>query len=165
MDWVASTVPRGNAGSYTRHVSVTLWVAQRHLRRRWVSLLPFLGVITFGSMGALLAINAASQTDSAYVRYLERSEVGDLLINPSLQTAEIDETIRSLPGVTDVVTDDLFYAAIGEYTSTGEAVEDSTDVFVRGSTDGRHVSQDRLAYRSGRAPTGTNEAVVSVDAA
>jgi putative ABC transport system permease protein len=146
-------------------VGVTLWVAQRHLRRRWVSLLPFLGVITFGSMGALLAINTASQTDSAYVRYLERAEVGDLLINPSIQTAEIDETIRSLPGVTEVVTDDLFYAAIGEYTSTGEAVEESSDVFVRGSIDGRHVSQDRLAYRSGRAPTGTNEAVVSVDAA
>ena len=144
----------------------TLWVARRHLRRRWVSVLPFFAVIAAGSTGALVAMNAAYQTDAAYSAYLERAEVGDLLVNPSIQTAQIDEVIRDLPGVTAVASADLFYAAFGEFTSTdGPESVASTAITVFGSDDGRYVSVDRLAYREGRAPTGTNEAVLSVEAA
>ncbi|MEJ7799036.1 MAG: FtsX-like permease family protein [Ilumatobacter sp.] len=147
-------------------MSATLWVARRHLRRRWASVLPFFAVIAAGSTGGLVAMNAAYQTDAAYSAYLERAEVGDLLVNPSIQTAQIDRMIRGLPGVTEVVSADLFYAAFGEFASTDEAQTIASAVItVFGSDDGRYVSIDRLAYRAGRAPMGTNEAVLSVEAA
>jgi hypothetical protein len=147
-------------------MSATVWVARRHLRRRWVSALPFAAVIAAGSTGGLVAMNAAFQTDAAYSRYLERAEVGDLVVNPSIQTAQIDRVIRELPGVIEVASGDVFYAAVGEFSSVDEGLSSPTSaVIVSGSDDGRHVSLDRLAYRSGRAPTGTNEAVLSVEAA
>ncbi len=90
-------------------------------------------VIAAGSTGGFVAINAAYQTDAAYSHYLDRVDVGDLVVNPSIQTAQIDTVIRTLPGVTDVVSDDVFYAAVGEYSSTDEALSsESADVSVFG---------------------------------
>ncbi|MET0910680.1 MAG: hypothetical protein ABWZ99_14530, partial [Ilumatobacteraceae bacterium] len=147
-------------------MSATLWVARRHLRHRWASVLPFFVVIAAGSTGGLVAMSAAAQTDAAYPGFLERAEVGDLLVNPSIQTAQIERVINDLPGVTDVVSDDLFYAAVGEFSSPEEALSsESSSITVFGSRDGRYVDMDRLAYRTGRAPTGTDEAVLSVEAA
>lgn len=129
-------------------------------------MLPVLAVVTAGTTGGLIAINAAFLTDVAYSRYLERAEVGDLLVNPSIQTAQIDTAIRGLPGVGAAASDDLFYAAVGEFSAVDEALASPTSsVTVFGSGDGRYVTIDRLAYRSGRAPTGTDEAVLSVEAA
>jgi len=147
-------------------VTVLAWLVPRHLRGRWLSLVPVAAVIVLGGAGALLAVETAQRTATAYSRYLDRADVGDLVINPSLATTQIDQVIRSLPGVREVTTDSLFLAGIGAYTAPFRYSEiPATSESVRGSFDGRRTTMDRLAYRDGRAATGRNEAVVSVDLA
>ena len=127
-------------------------------------MLPVAIVVLLGGAGAALALEAADRTNTAYARYLDRAAVGDVEINPSLGSVEIDHVIRRLPGVRAATTSVLFWASIGE---PGEPVryselsgqEGFEGVF--GSTDGRYVTMDRLAYRDGRAPTGRGEVVIS----
>ena len=45
---------------------------------------------------------------TAYRRYLERANVGDVVLNPSVKTTEVDAVIRDLPGVVEVTTDTFF---------------------------------------------------------
>jgi ABC-type lipoprotein release transport system permease subunit len=143
-----------------------LWVARWYGRRRWAALLPFVLVLTAGLAGALVAVTTAARTDRAWDRYVARAEVGDLIVNPSIQTVEIGAVIRDLPGVTNVVTDDLLYAAVGRYSSVDDAIHaEAAFVRVGGSRDGRFVDSDRLALREGRAPTGTNEVALSATVA
>jgi hypothetical protein len=129
-------------------------------------LVPVAVVVVLGAAGTLLAVETAERTATAYSRYLERADVGDLVINPSLATTQIDQVIRSLSGVRKVTTESLFLAGIGEYTAPFRYSEiPETSESVRGSLDGRRTTMDRLAYRDGRAATGPQEAVVSVDLA
>jgi hypothetical protein len=144
------------------------WLARRQLRQQWLSALPVAAIAALGGAGTLVALEAAERTSTAYPRYLERAEVGDVLINPSLYSAEIDSVIRSLPGVRRVTSEGIFYAAIGDEGTPirySEIPPEENFEGVFGSTDGRYVDMDRLAYREGRAPTGPAEAVVSVELA
>jgi hypothetical protein len=127
-------------------------------------LLPLTVVMAVGGAMALLTLELARRTAEAYPRYVEGAEVGDVEINPSLFTAEIDKAIRSLPGLDRVTTSDLFLALIG-YDSAApirySQLPTDSDYGVFGSADGRHESMDRLALQDGEAATGPNEAVIN----
>ena len=110
-----------------------------------------------------MALEAEQRSATAYGSYLERGDVGDLVINPSLPTTDIDAVIRGLPGVAAVTADSFFSAAIDEGAprtyAAGQA--EFTDHLVRGSRDGRYLTMDRPALSAGRLPTGQAEALVS----
>ena len=75
------------------------WVVGRRLRRRWAAMVPLALIVALGGGGALVALGAAERTATAYDDYLDRADVGDVTINPSLNTEAMDRAIRSLPGV------------------------------------------------------------------
>jgi hypothetical protein len=125
-------------------------------------------VTAFGGGGALLAFEVAWRTERAYPRYVADAEVGEVRINPSYYTEEIDDLIRGLPGVERVTSSDLLFAFPG-YSGPpmrySEAAARSAFVGVFGSADGRHVVMDRLAYSVGGPPNGADQVVVDRTAA
>ncbi len=141
------------------------WLVGRWLRRRWLAVVPLAVVVAVGTTGTIVALDAADRTARAYADYLERSEVGDVVVNPSTSTREIAEVIRSHPEVDDVSSDVVFNATINGDESPqprGDVGDQSSGLlFVRGSADGRYLDMDRPAVRSGRLPTGPHEAVIT----
>lgn len=128
---------------------------------------PLALVVALGATGAFVGLGAAERTTTAYERYLDRAEVGDLQVNPGLSTAEIDRVVRGLPGVRAATRDAVFLAGIGEgRPRTSQEVRALATVDqVLGSTDGRTRTMDRPALDAGRLPTGRREALVSVELA
>ncbi|MGH9116509.1 MAG: ABC transporter permease [Acidimicrobiales bacterium] len=144
------------------------WLIGRGLRQRWFALLPVALIVALGSTGALVAFGAAERTANAYPRYLDRAAVGDVLLNPSLNTIDIDEIIRSLPGVEQVTSDALLQASLDEGAPRTLAdARTSADPYVqvRGSVDGRYTATDRPALIAGRSFSGSEEAIVSAELA
>ena len=159
-------------GRHRRTVSTMLgalaWLGGRWIRRRWLALLPLLLVVAVGTAAAMIALGAADRTRTAYPDYLQRAEVGDVVLNPSLSTNEIDEVIRNLPGVEAVTSSSLFSVTDDDgQPRTRQEVESSGSAFtfVIGSSDGRFLEMDRPAVQAGRMPTGASEAAITVDAA
>ena len=112
-------------------------------------------------------VGAAERTSTAYDDYLERADVGDLVINPSVSTRQISEVIAELPGVEHVSSDTVFVTTSDDGAPrTCDEVEQGGDVeqdgnsamFVAGSHDGRYFEVDRPIVLSGRMPTGKSEA-------
>ena len=140
------------------------WLIAHRLRSRALVLAPLVLIAVLGATGTLVAAGAAGRTAGAYPAYRERAHVGDVVINPSLMSTDIDRVIRGLPGVRSVATDALFLVTIDEGAPRPQAeVEDdgSDEVAeIRGSVDGRYASSDRPALTDGRLPTGRNEAFV-----
>ena len=64
-------------------MAATGWVARRWFRRRAVAMIPFTLLVVIGTTGTLVALGAADRTASAYGEYLERADVGDLVLNPT----------------------------------------------------------------------------------
>ncbi len=125
---------------------------------------PLAAVVALGSTAAFVAIGTAQRSREAYPHYLRDAQVNDLVINPSLVTADIDQVIRGLPGVRAVSTDSLFLASVRDPSAAeGSTSDDDYYVQVRGSTDGRYIAMDRPALLSGRPPTGTSEALVDTE--
>lgn len=117
-------------------------------------MVPLALVVATGGGAAMTAIGASDRTADAYRDYRDRAEVGDLIINPSLSTEEVDRAIRSLPGVETVTSDSMLLAWI----------TDASDEFqVRGSVEGRYQQTDRPVVREGRLPTGDRELLVDVE--
>ena len=148
----------------------TAWLGARWLRERAPAVTPLLVVVVLGTAGAMLAAGTAQRTSSAYDHFLERAHVGDVLINPSLSSTDIDQVIRRLPGVTEVTSDALFMVTNDEgQPRTRDAVESEEGpggiVGVFGSHDGRYASTDRPEVRAGRLPTGPSELAISAGAA
>jgi hypothetical protein len=115
-----------------------------------------------------VALRAANRTAGAYERYLDQADVGDLLIDAVLNTADIDAVLRGLPGVRQVTSDAIFLAGVddGVPRTSVEVRALATEIQVLGSVDGRHTRMDRVALSSrGRYPTGRSEALVSVELA
>ena len=139
------------------------WLAQRWLRQRWVAMLPLFVVVLVGVAGTVLAVDAAVQTSTAYRRYLERANVGDVLLNPSVKTTEVDAVIRDLTGVVQVTTDTFFTVTAddGRPRALSELEDAGPGVTVWGSHDGRYTSMDRPVVESGRLPTGEGEIAVN----
>jgi hypothetical protein len=147
------------------------WLIRRHLRRRWIALVPVALIVALGATASFVAAGAADRTAGAYGDYLERADVGDVVINPSLSTREIDQVIRDLPGVRSVTSDVLFFAGVdpseGQPRTAHELNNWDVDqsAQVRGSTDGRYQTMDRPALVAGRLPTHLNEVLVSQELA
>jgi hypothetical protein len=137
------------------------------LRRRWRSLAALAVALGLG-LGVALSVGAAAhRTDTAYERYLDAAEVGDLVINPSIATDEIGAAIEDLPGVQRSTTASLMSAGIVEDAEV-VTVEDfltDTGYVVFGSRDGRYLDMDRPAVHRGRLADGEDEVFVTVDAA
>ncbi|HEV7758288.1 MAG TPA: ABC transporter permease [Acidimicrobiales bacterium] len=140
------------------------WLTRRHLRRRWPALVPVALIVAAGATGAFIAAGAADRTAGAYGDYLTRARVSDVTINPSLSTTEIDQVIRTLPGVRSVTSEGFFladFADDGAPRTVAEGQADQGGPQVRGSSDGRYHDMDRPALVAGRLPTGHDEAMVS----
>lgn len=148
-------------------MALATWLMRRTARRRWPGLVALALVVALGAGATLVAAAASNRTSTAYDRYLRDANVGDVVVNPSLATDEIDRALRSLPGVRQVTTDSLFLA--GKYDPQNppatllDAVQDEDAAFtlVRGSTDGRYLDMDRPVVRSGRLPSGDGEVFVN----
>lgn len=149
-------------------MAATGWLIRRVLRQRWGALLPLALVVALGGTGMLVAAGAAQRTAGAYAAYLERAEVGEVVVNPSLNTADIDTAVRGLPGVRKVTSSVLFFASVGEETPMprGELeTRASAQGQVSGSVDGRFTAMDRPELTAGRFPTGSDEVLVNVEMA
>ena len=144
-----------------------VWLIRSRLRARWAALVVIGLVVALGATGTLVALGAADRTANAYSRYRERANVGDVTINPSLFSKDIDHVIRTLPGVESVTSAALFAAGDPDQPppTDAESAAKSESVQVLGSPDGRYVDMDRPALREGRLPTGHNEMLVNVELA
>jgi ABC-type lipoprotein release transport system permease subunit len=148
--------------------AATAWLTRRWLRRRWLSLVPLALIVTVGGAGTLIALGAAQRTDTAYARYLTRADVGDITVNPGIQTTAIDAAIRDLPGITGITRDVDFHATIDGGVDTLDAWSESmlhTGLQISSMLDGAHVEMDRPVIRQGRMPTGSAEVLVNVELA
>jgi hypothetical protein len=143
------------------------WLIRSRLRARRAALVVIGLVVALGATGTLVALGAADRTANAYSRYRERANVGDVTINPSLFSKDIDRVIRTLPGVESVTSAALFAAGDPDQPrpTDAESAAQSESVQVLGSPDGRYVDMDRPALREGRLPTGHNEVLVNVELA
>ncbi len=158
--WTEGTERNGSGWPATR------WLAAAWLRRRWVAMVPAMLIVAVGTTGTVVALTAAHRTSDAYRAYLDRADVGDVVINPSTNTREIEEAIRTLPGVEQVTSDALFFVTNDDGAPRRRAeLGDGSGAVVRGSPDGRYADMDRPAVQSGRLPTGPSEAAVSVEMA
>ena len=142
-------------------MAVDGWLIHRRMRARWPSTLALAAVVALTSLIAFLAIGTAQRTRDAYPGFLSRSRVGDLLINPSLVSTDIDRAIRDLPGVEAVTTDSLLLGTSIEPSFSGDATGLENFLQIRGSTDGRFDAMDRPAVSAGRLPRGRAEAFIS----
>lgn len=141
----------------------TAWLTRRWLRQRWTAMLPLAMLVAVGTTGSLVALGAAQRTDTAYADYLVRARVADVVINPTVQTAEIDAEIRRLPGVASIARDALFNTIVD-----GDGWQESTEftgLYLSGSVDGRYTDIDLPIVREGRLPSGPAEAFVNTDLA
>ena len=71
-------------------------------------MIPIALIVAAGTTGTAIALSTAERTADAYDDYRRRSEVSDVVINPDTNTAQIDEVIRTLPGVERVTMDPYF---------------------------------------------------------
>ncbi len=90
------------------------WLMRRHARQRRAAMLALAVIVALGATATFVAAGAADRTGGAYARYLDRADVSDVVINPSLSTTEIDRVIRDLPGVRAVTTDALFLGTLND---------------------------------------------------
>ncbi len=147
-------------------MSVTAWLTWKWARERWLAAIPIALAVAAGVAGTMISATAAQRTSSAYADYRARAAVGDLVINPSISTKEIADVIRALPAVEHVTSDALFLTTFDEGAPrTRPEVESGpgSETYIIGSHDGRYVEMDRPILRSGRMPTGPQEAVVTVE--
>jgi hypothetical protein len=145
------------------------WLARRWLRARAVAVVPLAAVVFAGALGASTALAAADATATAFRTHLRQANVGDVVVNPSLSTKEIDAVIRSLPGVEHVTSSAAFTVTNddGRPRPRSEVMlnESTEDIGVIGSHDGRFADMDRPMLVTGRMPREPNEAVLTVEAA
>jgi hypothetical protein len=151
----------------SRRTPAVGWLASRWFRRRWLATTPVAVIVLVGATGAMAALATANRTSTAYRDYLQRANVGDLVLNPSVNTRQIDEVIRTLPAVEQVTSSAMFAATFDEGAprTRFEVEATGSQTYVTGSADGRYTDMDRPALQSGRMPTGPNEAAPTVEAA
>lgn len=137
--------------------------ARGQLRRQRAAYLGLGLVVALGGGAALGAAIAADRTDDAYLDYVERAEVAQLVINPSLLSVAMADAIKSFDGVEEVHSSVLIAALPGNIESgvLGELGTEAQWLQVLGSPDGRFTDVDRPAVTSGRLPTGDHELFVS----
>ena len=114
----------------------------------------------------MLALAASQRTSDAYGAYQRRADIGDVVINPSWATREIDSVIRSLPGVEKVTVSALLTISPDDGQPRQRADVDDPDSIpilgaVVGSPDGGYLDMDRPVVVKGRLPTGPDEMVMT----
>jgi hypothetical protein len=140
------------------------WLIGYRLRRRWGGLLLLVAIVTLGGGSALVALGAAERTSGAYAEYLDRADVGDAAINPSLQTEEIDAVLRGLPGVRVATREAMFFAEAFHDPARPLTYADEAalpPILVRGSIDGRRTTMDRPVVLEGRRIEARDEVLVT----
>ena len=140
-------------------------LAGRALRGGWGFLAGLALVVALGSGASIGAAVAAHRTNHAYGDYVEAAEVAELVVNPSIRTAAMDEAIRRFDGVEEVRVDSLL---LGSFSATGpisleEAPDDESWLQVRGTVDGRYLDLDRPVITDGELPSGDREVFISDD--
>jgi hypothetical protein len=147
------------------------WLTPRWMRHRWLAVMPVLLIVLVGTTGTMLALGSAERTSEAFDRYLERANVGDVVVNPSVSSTEVDAIIRSLQGITEVTSESLFKVTADQGEPRPRAKLDDGAVAagsaagVFGSHDGRYAEMDRPVVQAGRLPTGPSEMALSATAA
>ena len=142
------------------------WALARSGARRRLGALGALALVLAIGIGVSLAsFEAAHRTEQAYPSYLERAEVGDLVVNPSLSTNRAEEVIRTTPGVAGYTSDDIMTASLDDGAPRPQGVVDSPEVYVRMSDNGRYTTQDRPVVHEGRMVRSGREAFVNREAA
>ncbi|HEY7628910.1 MAG TPA: hypothetical protein VH761_17700, partial [Ilumatobacteraceae bacterium] len=138
-------------------------LASRELRPPRSTLVGLTLVIALGGGTAIGAAVAAYRTDHAYADYVERAEVGEVVINPGVWSTAIDDAIRHFDGVESVHSHALLLASAAdtEPMTLAQVSEVETWVQAVGSIDGRYVAADRPTISSGGLPEGTHEVFVS----
>lgn len=120
-------------------------------------------MIALGGGACLGAAVAAYRTDHAYRDYVEDAEVAELVVNPSVRSAAMDEAIRGFDGVEEVRVDSLL---LGSFEATASmslerAPAEEAWLQIRGSVDGRYVDLDRPSVHEGHLPGGEREVFIS----
>jgi predicted lysophospholipase L1 biosynthesis ABC-type transport system permease subunit len=128
------------------------------VRRNLAVLAAIAVVLALGLGSGLAGTEIADRTERAYPDYLRRAAVGDLVVNPSLDTTDAEEMMRTLPGVTSVASDSLLTVAVND---------DESDNYLsaRVSADGRYTTQDRPVVHEGRMIRSGAEAFLSRETA
>jgi len=134
-------------------------------RHRLAGLAGIAVVVAVGMGVSLAAFEVAARTEGAFPSYLERANVGELVVNPSLSDARAAELITTTPGVTGYATDDLLVAGIDPERPITQAELDTAGVQVRMSSDGRYLEQDRPVVEEGRMLRDGPEVFLNRDAA
>jgi FtsX-like permease family len=134
---------------------VALALAGRDLRRPRGWLLGIALVLAVGLGVSVSALEAANRTEHAYPDYLQRENVGDLVVNPGLATTDAARILESTPGVLGLTSDSLLTAAPHGSAGSGDDASE-----VRVSNDGRYLTQDRPVVHEGRMISDGNEAFI-----
>lgn len=140
-------------------------LASATARRQWRALIGLAALLAIGLGVSLAATAVAARTDRAYDAYLDRADVGDVVVNPALATRRAAAIIAETPGVRSVVSDDLLTATLDDGEPRTQAQVDSGFVQLRTSDNGRYVTQDRPVILAGRMAQEGAEAVVSRETA
>lgn len=140
-------------------------LARSAVRRRRGALGGLSLVIAIGMGVSVASFEAARRTERAYPAYLERADVGDVVVNPSLSTDRAEELIRNTPGIAAYTSDDLMLASLDDGEPRRQGVVDSPELYLRMSGDGRYVQQDRPVVHEGRMVRSGREAFVNREAA
>ncbi|MEO8693933.1 MAG: FtsX-like permease family protein [Acidimicrobiales bacterium] len=136
----------------------TLKLLVREGVRRNVMALAAVAILLTAGLGAGLAsIEIAHRTERAYPDYLRQAQVGNLVVNPSLDTAEAEAMIRSVPGVVGVTSDSLLTVGVND--------NQSNYLQARMSPNGRYTETDRPVVHEGRMIRSGAEAFLSQEAA
>lgn len=160
-----SALPPARGPSYDHGVAAVWMLARAGLRRRSMGLVGLALVPAVGLGVSLAAFEVAARTQAAFPSYLERADVGELVVNPSLSTARAAELITGTPGVTGWSSDDVLVAGIDPGRPITQKEVDGIGVLVRMSSDGRYVDQDRPVVQEGRMLRDGREAFLNRHAA
>lgn len=144
-----------------------MWALARGGFRRRRGLAGLAVLLALGIGVAIMALEAARRTERAYPSYLGRSEVGELVVNPSLVTDQVAGLIASTPGVRRYASHSALLATPdrGDPRPQSEVESDPSQSQLLVSSDGRYVDQDRPVVRKGRMIRSGAEAFVSVESA
>ncbi len=148
-------------------VAVALALARAGFRRRR-ALVGLSVALAIGVAVALASLEAAHRTANAYPSYLRRAGVGELVVNPSLNTSLGEEVIATTPGVRDYTSHSLLVATLDRGHPRSQREVDSLQASATTalmSADGRFTRQDRPAVHHGRMIRSGAEAFVSVETA
>ena len=125
-------------------------LARASARGRVGSLVGLAGVVALGLGASLGALAIAARTDRAYDDYLQRADVAEVVVNPSLGTEWVEKTIASTDGVLSYASDDVLSATFDDGEGRTQSAVDSVLSQLRVSFDGRYLEQDRPVVEEGR---------------